>query len=88
MFMSLRELSIVIGFPLNKVCSIAKRPGFPLFEKKVLHADFMAWYRNQLPNAASTATAAAIGQEERFYKRPSRMAAQLARRGIKITRID
>ena len=61
MFMTLRELAEVTGFPENRMGLISKQPGFPLFERKVRHADFEAWYRTQLP--APTAAEAAPQNE-------------------------
>lgn len=50
MFLSLRELAEVLGFSHPRMCQIAKRPGFPLFEGKVRHVDFLEWYRSTLPS--------------------------------------
>jgi hypothetical protein len=48
MFMSLRELAIVVGFGHRHMCDIAKKPEFPLFESKVRYPDFLKWYRKRL----------------------------------------
>jgi len=48
MFLSLRELSQVTGISINRLCCIAKRQGFPLFEKKITLPDFQIWYRREI----------------------------------------
>ena len=50
MFLSLRELAEVLGFSHPRMCQIAKRPGFPLFEGRVRHPEFLEWYRSTLPS--------------------------------------
>ncbi len=45
MFLSLRELSSLLGFSRDTMCAIAKKPGFPLLAKKIRYQDFLEWHR-------------------------------------------
>lgn len=45
MFMNIFELAEVVGIERHRMARIVKQPGFPIFEGKVMHADFLTWYR-------------------------------------------
>lgn len=94
MFMSLRELAQVVGLTKEKMCEIAKRSGFPLFEGKVRFDSFNRWYEAQLPAVAEASLSPQLPVAPRpsdsadtpagkSPRRGSRLAAELARKRLR-----
>ena len=48
MFLSIRELSKVIGISYRPLSRISKQRGFPMLSGKVTLPDFQAWYRQKV----------------------------------------